>query len=851
MGEHTQTFRRKSPLRLLLVEDSPDDAALLIRHLERSGHEVAARRVEINTALRAALEEGPWDIVISDYAMPSIGAMAALKTVRQFDPDLPFVIVSDNIGEDAAVAAMRAGAQDYLLKANLARLAPVVDREVSEAAQRRRRRAAEDALAASQARLNSILASQEDIVWSVGLPDFNLEYLNMAAERICRRPLAELSASLGHWLDVIHPDDRHRMREYLDNALSAGSNGDEFRIVRPDGSTRWLRDRAQVIRDEQGMPIRIDGIATDITEQKGQRELLYRIAHHDPLTGLPNRVLMRDRLGQALARAERNGQPFAVLFLDLDNFKRINDGLGHGIGDGVLCEVAARIGLALRAEDSVGRLGGDEFVILLQHVTSESSVAGVARKILEAVIPPITVEGFTVHCTASLGAALCPRDGADAEEILKNADTAMYRAKQAGRNTFRCYAAEMNATAIQKLELEDALRKALDKGQFELAFQPLVDLHKEGRVCALEVLLRWRHPDRGLLAPAEFMPLAEETGIILPLGYWILREACGRMRICGERLQLDIRVSVNITARQFADADLAEKVGAILAETGFPAGSLQLELTESLIMQDVECAVAVLGRIRKTGVSIAVGNFGKHPSSLACLRRFPIDEIKIDKSYVDNCHSNPDNAAICASIIAMAHSLHLRVVAEGVEHEAQLGFLVRKGCDGAQGRLFSPPVDAESVPAVLNKNGQRPEFAALEPDPPSRTILLVDDEEHILSAVRRVLRREGCRILTARDATEAFELLARHRIGVVMSDQRMPGMPGAEFLRHVKTLYPDTMRIILTGYTDFGSVLDAINGGAVYRFFTKPWDDDALRDVVRRAFREHEMREAEIAALPG
>ncbi|MFZ5462337.1 MAG: EAL domain-containing protein [Pseudomonadota bacterium] len=826
------------PLHVLLVEDTPDDAVLLARALRRSGFAVKYERVETEAQMRTALEKGGWDIVISDYSMPEFSALEALRLTKMFDPQLPFIIVSGNIGEDVAVDAMRAGAQDYLIKNNLARLGPAVMRELEESANRRRQLAAEEALAASEARLHSILDSLGDIVWSISLPSLRLDYLNPAAEHIYGRPVGYFTGHLGHWLETVHPDDRERMRGYTRDVLEKGSHSAEYRIVRPDGEVRWLFDRARVITNERGRRLRIDGIAADITERKRQEELLYRFSHYDALTGLPNRSLMLAQLAQALAHAQRGGHMVAVLLVDLDRFKTINDGLGHSMGDEVLREIARRIAGAVRGNDLVARLGGDEFALVLNDIDNEHVVATLTQKLIYAIEPSLRLAGQEIYCTTSIGIALYPRDGATPEELLKNADTAMYEAKRAGRDTLRFYSAEMNTFAANQLELEAALRGALERKELEVHYQPQVDLTRNGNVCAFEALARWRHPERGMVPPTVFIPLAEETGLIGPIGDFVLRESCRQAKRWVENFDANIKIAVNLSARQFNQPDLPQRIAQVLRETGLPARNL--ELTESLVMKDVARSTAMLKELKAMGVALAIDDFGTGYSSLAYLKRFPIDQVKIDKSFVADISSKPEDASICSSIIALAHSLRLRVVAEGVEETGQLGFLLQHQCDRMQGFVFDRPLPAAEVDELL-RSQRRLDLTALDINRPQRTLLLVDDEENILTALKRLLRRDGYTIISTTDPTKAFELLAQHQVGVVVSDQRMPQMSGTELLREVKSLYPDTIRIVLSGYTDLKSVTDAINEGAIYRFLTKPWEDDQLREAIREAFHQQEM----------
>ena len=694
------------PLRVLIVEDTPDDVLLLLRVLKKAGYAPEHQRVDTAAAMRDALAAQPWDIVISDYTMPQFSALQALEIAKEHDADLPFIIVSGNIGEEVAVGAMRAGAHDYLLKHGLARLGPVVTRELEEAAVRRGRRDAESRLHKQQMRMNDILGSLGDIVWSIDLPDLRMNFISPAAEAILDRPARELPEVLEHWLEIIHPGDREAMRAYVGDTLRSGANSAEFRIVRPNGEVRWLFDRVRVIADEAGRKLRIDGIASDITQHKQSQEQLYRAAHYDALTGLPNRKLMEMRLQQELAHAGDNDTRLALLFIDFDRLKTINDSLGHNAGDIVLAELAVRMRAVLREEDTIARIGGDEFVAILPDIRHEGAVEGVLGKLAAAIAPAISVGEHVIHSTASIGIALFPRDGMDGETLLKNADVAMYAAKRAGRDAWRFYAPEMNAASAGLLALENELRGALERGELELHYQPQVDLTRGGGISGFEALLRWRHPKRGLVSPADFIPLAEETGLIVPIGEWVLREACHQARRWTEQFDSGLCMAVNISARQFAKAGLARTVAAALADSGLPAANLELELTESLVMQDPEKSVAILAELKSMGITLAMDDFGTGYSSLSYLNRFPLDVLKIDRSFVSEIVGEDCDAALCNAIIALAGSLGLEVVAEGVELPAQVRYLVRQRCDRLQGFLFSRPLPAAAITELL-REGRR------------------------------------------------------------------------------------------------------------------------------------------------
>ena len=695
-------------LRALIVEDNPVDLCVLLVRLRAGGYDVTSACVETPAGLRDALVRGGWDIVISDYLMPTFNGLDALNIVKRFDPDLPLIIVSGGIGEDIAVEAMRAGAQDYLLKKNLQRLPAVVDRELKKSAARREQLAATAVLRESELRLQSILATLEDIIWSIELRTQRLVYLNPAAVNIYGVPAEAFLDGRIDWLDMVHPDDRERMRHSLKEVSKVGSLASEYRIVRPDGEVRWIHDRARVVCNESGTRVRVDGIARDVTEHKFSEAKLYQAANFDALTGLPNRAMLSDRLNRALARQADGKTILAVLFVDIDRFKVINDSMGHDAGDELLRQITERLSLALRASDTLARLGGDEFVIVLPDLHRAADAETVCRNVMRAIEPPVELLGHPIYCTASMGVALFPTDGEDAGTLLKPADLAMYRAKKEGRNTLRFYSPEEGGAANNRLELERELRAALANDEFELHYQPKVDLTRDGRVAGFEALVRWRHPRRGLLSPLEFIPLAEETGLIVPIGTWVLREACTQARLWVNEFGSHLRMAVNLSARQFAGSDLEETVTRALRDSGLDAGNLEVEITESLLMQDAGKSVRVLRQIKDMGVSIAVDDFGTGYSSLAYLKRFPLDVIKIDRSFVRDISEDPDDAAICASILAMAHALRMEVVAEGVETMPQLAFLQAHGCQVMQGYLFSRALPAADATALLASGRRQP-----------------------------------------------------------------------------------------------------------------------------------------------
>ncbi|MBT0962111.1 EAL domain-containing protein [Denitromonas iodatirespirans] len=447
------------------------------------------------------------------------------------------------------------------------------------------------------------------------------------------------------------------------------------------------------IKDRDGTLTNYAAVFSDISQLKENEAHIRHLAYFDPLTGLPNRRLLEDRLQVALAHAHRNRNRAAVLFIDLDRFKRINDSLGHEVGDKLLMEVARRLCACLREDDTVARMGGDEFIVVLSDLTDPDDAAHTATRIIESLRRPVQVDAHELTVTTSVGISIFPDDSRDPVALIKNADTAMYRAKDEGRNAFQLYQPAMNARSLEHLALESALHRALAREELVLHFQPLVDIGTQ-RTVAAEALLRWRHPELGLVPPADFIPLAEETGLIVPIGEWVLRAAClqhAQWRAAGHG---ELRMLVNISARQFRHEGFTATVARVIAETGMPAAQLTLELTETMLMDGSEHIIGVLEGLRALGVHLALDDFGTGYSSLAYLKRFPIDELKIDRLFIRDIDRNDNDAAIAEAIVKLAHSLGLRVVAEGVETAAQLEILARHGCDLAQGFHFSKPIEA-------------------------------------------------------------------------------------------------------------------------------------------------------------
>ena len=674
-------------IRVLHLEDDARDAEVIAYKLRSPDLAFDIRHVPDRGAFEAALAREPFDLVLCDHNLGGYDGLSALRLSLSMQPDAPVIMISGTLSDDEAVDCLKAGATDYVLKQRLQRLPAAASRAIREAEEHREQRRTADDLRlrdlAVEAATNAIFIIDRR---AAGHP---IVHVNRAFERLTGYAREEALGRDWLLLQSCHGDqpDVERLRQAV---ATDGEASALLRHVRKDGTAFWSNIQISPVRDDGGAVTHFVGVQSDVTELKNyQIELEYR-ANYDGLTALANKNLLDDRLGQAIARANRAQTAAAVLYLDLDRFKLVNDSLGHARGDALLRSVASRLKTCVRESDTVARLGGDEFAIVLNEVEDPATVAAVAEKVRSALEQAILLESHELFTSASIGICVYPADGADAETLIKNADTAMYRAKQNGGNQLCFYTADLNANAVERLRLEADLRRAVMVGEFELHYQPRVELGS-GRATSVEALIRWRRNGNGLVPPASFIPLAEETGLVLPIGEWVLRTACTQMRRWIDGGHSDICVAVNLSPRQFRQPDLVSKVEAILAETGANARQLQLEITESVAMQDPETSRRCLEALSALGISIAIDDFGTGYSSLAYLKRFPIDDLKIDQSFVQGIPSDDDDMNIVRSIIALGKSLGLRVVAEGVETEAQREFLRAAGCHEMQGFLHSRP----------------------------------------------------------------------------------------------------------------------------------------------------------------
>ena len=685
------------PSRLLIVDDNEMNRDMLARRLARKGYVIGL--ADSARDLLPRVKEDGIDLLLLDIEMPEVSGLDALQSLRQsYSPtDLPIIMVTAKNQSDDIVKALEMGANDYLTKpidfpVALARISTQLSHKN-----------AQEALRESEERYALAARGANDGLW-----DWNLltgaVYFSPRWKAMLGFQENEIEDRLEEWLDRIHDADRDRVKQEID-AHQKGLTPhfeSEHRLLHKDGGFRWMLSRGLAVHDATGKTLRMAGSQTDITERKVS----------DPLTGLPNRLLFIDRLGRLIRHSKRHKDHlFAVLFLDLDGFKMINDSLGHLIGDQLLVGVAARLEKCLRSSDTVARLGetftvarlgGDEFTILLDDIKEPADANRAAERLMKALAPPFVLAGKEIFTSISIGIAMSNTAYEEPEDLLRDADTAMYRAKSLGKARFEVFDADMRASVMARLQLETDMRRALERHEFRNVYQPIVALDS-GRIVGFEALMRWQHPTRGMIGPEEFIFVAEETGLIRDLGWWSLREACRQMSTWRTRSKayLDLTMSVNVSAKQLLQPHLVDEMSKLLRETALPPEALKLEITESAVMADPAAAAEMLQHIKSLGVRLAIDDFGTGYSSLSYLHRFPLDTLKIDRSFISGAAEGSEGMEIARTIMPMAKNLRLDVVAEGVETIEQVGLLRRLQCKYAQGYYFSKPLAPEEVPPLL------------------------------------------------------------------------------------------------------------------------------------------------------
>jgi diguanylate cyclase (GGDEF)-like protein/PAS domain S-box-containing protein len=638
------------------------------------------------------------DAVLVDLFLPDSQGIETFERLFKAAADIPILVLSSPQEEDIAKLAVQRGAQDYLLKNRLDShvLLKTLRSMIEHAANA-------EALFEEKERAQVTLDSIGDAVISIDAGGL-VTYINAVAEGLtgwsrkeaAGRPLADV-------FRIINVDSREAASDTMRLAICENRTvnlAPNCILVRRDGAEASIEDSAAPIHDRQGQVTGAVMVFRDVTAARALSLKMSHLAQHDSLTDLPNRILLNDRLVQAMAMAQRNGKKLAVLYLDIDRFKHVNDTAGHAAGDRLIKSISARLLNCVRSSDTVCRLGGDEFVILLSEVARAKGAAVTAKKILAALSEPHSIDQLEVHVSASIGIATYPADGTTAENLLKNADAAMYRAKECGRNNYQFFKAEMNQHVHERHSLESDLRRALERHEFALHYQPKVNL-RTGAITGVEALLRWHHPTRQLILPSRFIDIAEDSGLIVPIGKWVLREGCRQAKAWQVTGLAPMSMAINISPVELRARNFVADVCEILAETGLASRYLELEITETFLMQDPVSTGLVLQELKDMGIRLALDDFGTGYSSLSYLRRFPIDTLKIDHSFVRNLTTDANDASIVRAVVNMGRSLDMRVVAEGVETRDQFTYLKKQQCPEAQGNYFGAPVIPEEVTELL------------------------------------------------------------------------------------------------------------------------------------------------------
>jgi diguanylate cyclase (GGDEF)-like protein/PAS domain S-box-containing protein len=830
---------------VLVVDDSPEYLAVFGELLKPAYRVLIANSGE--RGLELASSSPKPDLILLDVMMPGMDGYTVLAKLKAstITSDIPVVFASSMDADEDEQCGLDLGAADYITKPLrpaivMARVRTQLELKQAQDLLKHQNANLEAEVARRSAENELILATAGEGIYGVDTNDV-INFINPAAATMLGYGRYELLGRKAH-ASIHH--SRNDGSPYpvsdcpLQTALTSGL------IIRNMEDTIWRKDRNPLPVELSSMPMRRNGellgaVVTfmDISDRKHYLKQLERRSNYDELTDLPNRNLMADRLIHSIGRCHLEERALAVLLFNLDRFKEINDTLGREIGDQALRVLSARLSGITKNMNTLARVAGDEFVVIVD--CGEKEAGNLAQTLLETVAVPMSIGERNFFFSASLGIAVYPKDGENAEILLKNATAAMYKAKSAGGGVFRFYTSEMNARSLERFDMTNELRRALEHDEFVLHYQPQVSLHS-GMITGCEALIRWQHPQRGLLSPGQFIPLAEDNGLIVPIGEWVLRTACRQNKVWQDAGLPPITMAVNMSAHQFAAQDVVALTKSIIEETGINPNTLELELTESAVMADTEAFIRATEELRALHVTLSIDDFGTGFSSLNYLKRFALDRLKIDLSFVRDITHDPNSASIALAIISLGHSLKLSVIAEGVETEAQLNFLRQRGCDEIQGYYFSKPLPSAELERSLQV-GKKINFHMSQRSI-AQTILLVDDEPRILRSLYRLLLLEGYQVLTAENALVGLEQMATHDIGVVIADARMPQMDGAEFLGKIRDMYPDCVRIMLSGYTDLKSVTEAVNKGELYKFLTKPWNNEELLETVRIAFQYYETR---------
>ena len=684
-------------LRILHLEDNPEDAELVHRSLRRAGLAFEAQRVKSRLDFESAIQR-EWDLILADYSLPDFDGALALTIAQANKPSVPFIFVSGAMGEEIAVQALKGGATDYVLKDRLQRLPLAVSRAVQEAREHQEYVRTQEQLELwakvfECSREAMFITDPENRIIEVNRSFCDITGYS-AAEVLGRDPkLLGLGSQEAQFVrEMWHA--LHANGVWQGEIWNRRKTGDPY--------PAWLSIASVPAADESGG--RWVAVFSDITDRKRSEARIEHLAHHDSLTDLPNRALFHQLLNSAIEHARRAGEVLAVLFVDLDRFKTINDSLGHKVGDKLLCEASQRMLRSVRRADTVSRYSGDEFLILLRDIGSPEHAGRVADVVLKGLRQPFMIDGVELRISATVGVGLFPENGDSGESIIRCADAAMYEAKESGRNAFRFFSRALDERSRDVLELENRLRRGLERCEFVLHFHPQVH-PATGTVTGVEALIRWRTSEDTLLLPESFIELAEATGLIIPIGNWVILEACMHHKRWRELGLRSVPLAINVSPLQFHHGDLATAITEALSKSGCDARAMELELTESIFMKQDEALGRTLADLNRMGISMTLDDFGVGYASLHYLRRLPIAKLKVDRSFIRDINTNRTNLAIVDAIIQLGQSLDMKVVAEGVENEEVLRLLIDRGCDGVQGFHFCQPMESDVFARWYSEHG--------------------------------------------------------------------------------------------------------------------------------------------------
>jgi len=825
-------------LRVLLIEPEGRDGQRLLEALHGGGHVVHWRQVTRHDELVQALREEQWDTALLSCSLEDLPVAAAMDLFLELAPMLPVILTVERGSPDFPFELLDKGACDFVFKSNPSRLLAVVERECARVGLLREKR---ESLVGSEmfgqideaaARFFQLASHVPECYWLVDADTQRVTYVSKGYEQIWGRHVEALYAHRLDWLTYVHQDDRERV--LADARLHRmGTLDIKFRVERPGDSLRWLHVRNFPVRDERGDIVSVGGVATDITSLLADKWKAPFFAHFDALTALPNQLMFHDQMQRMLALSRRKRLPLGVMVVDVDRFRELNQTFGQTSGDELLRQIAGRVSGSLRESDVLGRIGGDVFGVLLPDVGDIQHAGIVARRIIDALIMPVRVDGCDVFATAGIGIAFYPQDGRDVHEMVSNAEIACRHAKSLGRNNYHCYSPDMQESIRDRMFLEIDLRNATLCKEFILHFQPKASC-ANGRITGTEALLRWAHPRRGVVGPDQFIPLLEETGLIVQVGRWVLEEAC-RQTVEWQAAGLDIpSISVNLSARQLQSDTLLADVAATLEKTGLKPACLDLEITESMLMDNAETAISTLTALKKMGITISLDDFGTGYSSLAYLKRFPIDTVKVDRSFVQDITADSDDASITRAVITMAHHLKLKVVAEGVETQEQLALLISHQCDVIQGYFFSRPLAAPAMMDLLTTDKRLPKnLLRSGTRKPMALFVAVEGFADVIAG----LIREGHRVCEVADVQGAAQWFTGNLVDVLVCGAPRKDFDAAALIELATRAQPKCERILVADSRQWNrkAVAALSASGQVHRVIRVPADAASFHQVVDEA----------------